>query len=163
LLDCDKVSKKLLKIISPFIRLPHNEICNKVLFKGIYPDRLKFSIIKLLYNKGNKKDICNYRPIFLLTSYSKILGKVMHTRLLEHLFNSNILSREQYGFWMRLTSENATSKLINEILTALNNKLMVGGIFCEFERAYDFVNHDILLLKLQDVQLKSGPYFNISN
>ena len=55
----------------------------------------------------------NYRPISLLTSFSKIYGKVMQRRLLEYLCNSNILSREHYGFWMRLTSENATYKLMD--------------------------------------------------
>jgi len=58
----------------------------------------------------------------------------MQRRLLEYLCNSNILSREHYGFWMRLTLENATYKLMNEILTALNNKLMVGVIFVILKR-----------------------------
>ena len=55
----------------------------------------------------------------------------MQSRLLKHLHNSNILCREQYGFWMKLTAENATYKLMNEIL----NKLIVGGIFCDLEKA----------------------------
>ena len=61
-------------------------------------------------------------------------------------FNSNnILCRKQYGFSMKLTTENATYKLMKEILNALNSKLMVGIIFCGHERAFDYVNHDILL------------------
>jgi len=112
---------------------PLNEIRKKVLIRDILPNRLKFSIIKPL-KKGNKKGICNYRSISLLTLFSKIFGKVMQRRLLEYLCNSNILSREQYGFWMRLTLENATYKLLNEILTSLKNKLMVGGIFVTLKR-----------------------------
>jgi hypothetical protein len=50
---------------------------------------------------------------------------------------------------MKLTTENATYKLVNEILNALKNKLMVGGIFCDIEKAFDCVNHDILTLKLE--------------
>jgi hypothetical protein len=92
------------------------------------PDSLKFSIIKPL-KQGTKKGICNCRPISLLTSFSRIFGKVMQRRLFEYLCNSNIFSREHCGFWMRLTSENATYKLLNELLTALNSKVMVGGFF----------------------------------
>jgi hypothetical protein len=59
-------------------------MCNKVITKFICQDRLNYSIIKPLYKKGNKEDVNNYMPISLLTSFSKILEKVIHTRLLDH-------------------------------------------------------------------------------
>jgi hypothetical protein len=96
-----------------------------------FPDRLKYSIIKPLYKKGNKKDVSNYKPISLLTSFSKILGKVLQTRLLDHLHRNNIISKEQYGFWKGLTTDDAVYKLKNEVLNALNNKQIVEGIFCD--------------------------------
>jgi len=74
---------------------------------------LKYSIIKPLYKKGNKKDVHNYRPIALLTSFSKILEKVIQIRLLDHLHKSNIISKEQYGFKIGFTTENTVYKLIN--------------------------------------------------
>jgi hypothetical protein len=86
---------------------------NKVLFNGIFPSRLKFFIIKPSYKKRNKKDVSNYRPISLLTSFSKIFEKVMQTRLLEHLHYINIFSKEQCGFGMKLTTESATYKPVN--------------------------------------------------
>jgi Notch-like protein len=118
----DEISTKILKISSTFIISPLNYICNKVLFKGIYPDRLKFSVIKPLYKKGNKQDTSNYRPISLLTSFSKIFEKVMLNRLLVHLTKYSTLSYEQYGFRTKLTTENAAYKLTNEILNAMYNK-----------------------------------------
>ena len=60
----------------------------------------------------------------------------MQTRLLEYLHNSNILSRGRYEFQMKLTTENATYKLTNEVWNALNTKLIVGGIFCDPIMAY---------------------------
>jgi Reverse transcriptase (RNA-dependent DNA polymerase). len=77
----------------------------------------------------------------------------MQSRLLKHLHNSNILCRKQYGFWMKQTTENVTYKLMNEILTALNNKLIVGGIFCDLEKAFNCVNHDKLISKLETYEI----------
>ena len=96
-----------------------------------------------------KNDISNCRPISLLTSFSKIFEKTMQSNLFKHLHNNNILCREQYGFLMKVTTENATYKLTKEILNALKNKLMVGGIFCDTEKAFGCVNPDILTLKLE--------------
>jgi hypothetical protein len=69
----------------------------------------------------------------------------MQRRILKHLTNYSIFSTEQYGFRLGLRTDNATYKLITEILNAMNNKLLVGGIFCDLEEAFNCVNHDILL------------------
>ena len=62
----------------------------------------------------------------------------MHTRLLKHLTDHNILSNEQYGFRANSRIDNKTYQLTNEILNALNKKLLIGAIFCDLEKAFDF-------------------------
>jgi hypothetical protein len=72
--------------------------------------------------------------------------------------NNNILVNEQFGFRSKLSTEKATYNLINEILEALNNKRKVGGIFFDLEKAFDCVNHNILLSKLQFYEIKDTMY-----
>ena len=66
---------------------------------GIFPDRLKYAIIKPILKKGgDDQNISNYRPISLLTSFSKIIEKLMYNRLIDHTTLHSILANEQYGF-----------------------------------------------------------------
>jgi Notch-like protein len=68
----DEISNRILKLSAPFIISPLTYICNAVLCSGVFPDRLKYAIVKPVFKKGNKQEISNYRPISILTSFSKI-------------------------------------------------------------------------------------------
>jgi hypothetical protein len=126
-----------------------NHICNKVLSSGIFPSRLKCAEVKPLFKKGDKKDVSNYRRISLLTAFLKVIEKVIYVRLYQHLINHNILVNEQFGFRAQSSTEKATFILINQILEALSSRKLVGGIFCDLEKTFDSVKHDILLCKLE--------------
>ena len=84
----------------------------------------------------------------MLTSFSKIFEKVIYNRLYEHVTRHKVLTKEQYGFRSNYSTENAIFHLINNILNALENRQLVGGIFCELSKAFDYVNHDILLAQI---------------
>jgi hypothetical protein len=98
----DEIPSKLLKLSAPFIISPLCYIINKSLSSGIFPDRMKYSIIVPLHKKGNFNNAANFRPISLLPSFSKILEKVIYKRLLNHIQANNIFSNNQFGFRITL-------------------------------------------------------------
>ena len=79
---------KILKISAPYVLSPLKFIFNKILTTGVFPERLKFSKVKPLYKKGVTTDFSNYRPISLLTSFSKIIEKIIYNRLYCHLIDN---------------------------------------------------------------------------
>jgi Notch-like protein len=81
----DEISTKILKISCPFLSSPINYICNKMLLWGVLPDSLKYAIIKPTHKNDDMFEISNYRPVSLLTPFSKIFETVMQRRILKHL------------------------------------------------------------------------------
>ena len=110
--------------------------------------QLKFSEINPLHKKETT-DVTNFRPICLLTSFLKILEKVVYAILYQHINQDNtcILTTQQHGFRNNSSTEKSL-KLINETFLVLNNTLTVGGIFCDLENIW-LHNHDILLSKCE--------------
>jgi hypothetical protein len=120
-----------------------------MLSSGIFPTRLKFSQISPIFKKGNKTEISAYRPVSLLTPFSKIFEKVIYNRLLQHVQVNNVITMDQYGFKNNGSTELAIFKLINQILTNINKKAAVCGIFCDVSKDFDTLNHEILISRLK--------------
>jgi hypothetical protein len=83
----DQLSIHVLKLSTPFISSPLNYICNQIIYFGKFPEILKYSIIKPLHKEGDKQLISNYRPVSLLTSFSKIVEKLLYNKLINNLKN----------------------------------------------------------------------------
>ena len=96
-----KKSMKIVEICHPFISSPLNYICNKILFWGVFPVRIKYTVIKPLHKNGDRCEVSNYRPVSLSTSFSKIFEMVMQTRILKHL----IQKKRQLELWKDVGKE----------------------------------------------------------
>jgi len=113
----DEISTRLLKNSAPYILSSLTYIFNKILSTGIFPDRLKFSEVKPLSKKGDRTDLSNYRRISLLTSFSKIIEKIIYKRLYRYLSENSILFEEQFGFREKSSTDLATYALLNTVFS----------------------------------------------
>jgi hypothetical protein len=107
----DGISNQLLKLCGPFISRPLSYIFNKSLSLGIFPDRLKYDVVKPLYKTGDRSLFAHYRPISLLAAFAKLFETIMFYRVNQHFQVHNILASEQFGFIKGLSTINAIYKL----------------------------------------------------
>jgi len=101
---------------------------------GIFPEKLKYALIKPIFKNGDRNNVSNYRPIFLLPAFSKVFERVLYVRMYQYLINNDILVDDGFGFRPKSSTTAATFRLINEILEALNLKKIVDGIFWDLKR-----------------------------
>jgi Reverse transcriptase (RNA-dependent DNA polymerase) len=147
--DCNQVSIKLIKYVIYEIAVPLSHIFQLSIQSGIFPERFKASRVVPVFKQGDPKNCDNYRPIALVNSFSKILEKMVATDFFNHLDLNNLLYKHQYGFQRGKSTEHNLLQVVNYIGSALNEGKWCIGIFLDLKKAFDTVQHDILLRKLQ--------------
>jgi hypothetical protein len=150
----DDISTNILKMCSKNISVPLTHIINLSLENGIFPDRLKLSIVKPLYKKGDEHDINNYRPITLIPVIAKIFEKIMAKRILSFIEKNNIINENQFGFQEGKSTTLACFNLVKKVTEGINNKIPNVALFLDMSKAFDCVNHKILLQKASDYGLR---------
>ena len=143
------VPTKLLKLVRNELAIPFSDICNASFDEGVFPDKNKIAKIIPIHKNGSVSDINNYRPISLLSVFSKIMEKLMASRLNEFLVSHEIIHSNQFGFRSGYSTSHSLISIVETIRKSLDNNMFGCGVFIDLKKAFDTVNHEILLEKLE--------------
>jgi hypothetical protein len=142
----DGIPAKFDKLFSDEIAPILTNLFNESLRLGKVPTVLKKSYIKCLYKgKGTRTSCNNFRHISIISSTSKVFEHIMYTRLSSYLESTELLSGNQHGYRRHRSTQSAVLYLTSQIRKAADNKLITGLVFVDFQKAFDSINHDILI------------------
>ena len=149
----ESIKKTHLNILQPLIH-----VLNLSLTQGVFPNELKTASVVPIFKNNDQSKFSNYRPASVLSSFSKIFERVFYNRLLEFLTKHDVLNDNQFGFKKNHSTHMALILLVDKIVDALEKGECVIGVFLDFSKAFDTVNHEILLKKLQFYGIRGVAY-----
>ena len=145
----DEISMKTVKHVIKQIVRPLTYIFNRSLITGIFPNDMKTAKVIPVFKSGDRLQFSNYRPISLLPQFSKILEKIFNKRLMSFIENHHILTDGQYGFRSNHSTSLALTEFVEKVSSAIDKQESTVGVFIDLKKAFDTVDHKILLSKLQ--------------
>lgn len=152
----DEIGPRLLKMASPFIAESLTYICNLSIRSSSFPEKWKEAKVKPLHKGGSSNDLINFRPVSILPVLSKLFEKHAHESLMNFLEKYKLLHNTQSGFRPNHSCETALIHMVEKWLKALDKGDLVGVILVDFRKAFDLVDHNILLRKMELYKLNQN-------
>lgn len=150
----DGISSKTLKLLKDDLCEPIALITNQIINTSTIPTKMKIAKVIPIYKKGSRLELTNYRPISLLSVISKIVENTIAHQLSDHFNENDLFYNHQYGFRKEHSTELAALELTHKTVTLLENKHTPFNIYLDLSKAFDTINHDMLLHKLNHYGIK---------
>ena len=155
----DGIPPKLLKDGAECLTDPILHIINFSLLSEAVPSGFKDARVSPLFKKGSRLDPSNYRPVSILNVLSKILERAAHKQLVEYLEKNKLFSGSQSGFRSGFSTDTCILGLTEYIRGEMSQGKLVGMVLLDLQKAFDCVDHDLLLLKLKGMGVGSIDWF----
>ena len=152
---CDDISFNAINNIFDFIVEPPRYIYSNCLVQGIFLVEIKIARITPIYEGGDKENVVNYRPISVLPCFSKILERIIYKRLYLCFTENNLLYNKQFGFQKGHSTDHTIVQLADQIHEMFDKNIYTLGVFIDLSKAFDIVNHKILLKKISHYGIKN--------
>ena len=149
----DGIGPRIIKSAANVLSDSISSLINKSIATGKFPDRLKLAKVYPIHKSGSKSDPCNYRPISILPTLSKIFEKHVNKHLMAYMNKYNIIHESQSGFRQKHSCQTALIKLIDQWMADIDKGDTIGSMFIDFRKAFDLVDHIILKQKLAAYEL----------
>lgn len=144
----DEISAKIIKEFGKYLVTPITYLVNLSFSLGVFPTYFKISAVIPVHKRGDRNDIHNYRPISLISNVGKIFEYCLLGRINSFLEKYNILHDNQHGFRKGKSTSTALIAFYNMLIEEIDKKHFPVSIFCDFSKAFDCVQHGILMDKL---------------
>ena len=149
-----KIIKWAPELFAPILMV----IFNKCINLGYYPDAMKTGRVAPIHKDDDKNDVNNYRPISVLTQFNQLFERLLSKRLLSFFDKFKLITKKQFGFLKKHSTEHAILDLKEYLLKNLDKKNVTALLFLDLQKAFDTVSHDILLKKLRHYGVRGSVY-----